>query len=100
MGKDRRQHLHRQIGSHGCDVTHVTERIGSPQTLVCTKTRASYQRKKVEFAVNVQLLAELRPAGRPESSPYLDDDDGRSRLESEMQEVGGRRGCVAACRRF
>ncbi|WP_089942825.1 2OG-Fe(II) oxygenase [Candidatus Entotheonella palauensis] len=58
--KDRRQHLHRQIDSHGCDMTHVTERKGSPQTLVCTKTRASYERRQRQFEIDTQLLEELR----------------------------------------
>jgi hypothetical protein len=58
--KERRQHLHRQIDSHGCDMTHVTERLGSPQTLVCTKTRASYERQQQQFETDTQLLAELR----------------------------------------
>jgi len=40
--KDRRQHLHQIIDRHKCDLTHVTERRGSPYTLVCTKTTASY----------------------------------------------------------
>ncbi|ETW97697.1 MAG: hypothetical protein ETSY1_21640, partial [Candidatus Entotheonella factor] len=58
--KDRREHLHRQIDSHGCDMTHVTERKGSPQTLVCTKTRASYERRQRQFEIDTQLLEELR----------------------------------------
>jgi hypothetical protein len=61
----RRRHLHQQIEIHGCDMTHVTERKGSPYTLVCTKNRASYERKKAEFATNVQLLKELRGLERP-----------------------------------
>jgi hypothetical protein len=65
LGKERRQHLHQQITAAGCDMTHVTERIGSPQTLVCTKTRSSYERAKSEFATNIQLLAELRGLERP-----------------------------------
>ncbi len=40
--KDRRQHLHQNIDRNGCDLTHITDRRGSPQTLVCTKTTASY----------------------------------------------------------
>ena len=52
--KERRQHLHRQIDSHGCDMIHVTERKGSPQTLVCTKTRASYERQQ-QFETYTQL---------------------------------------------
>ncbi len=40
LRKDRRRHLHEQIQRHGLDMTHETERRGSPQTLVCTKTAA------------------------------------------------------------
>lgn len=58
--KDRRQHLHQQINAHGCDVDHVTDRRGSPQTLVCTKNRASYERKQQQFETDTRLLAELR----------------------------------------
>jgi len=57
--QDRRQHLHRQIDHNRCDCTHVTERKGSPQTLVCTKTQASYQRRLKQFQVDLELLAEL-----------------------------------------
>jgi hypothetical protein len=41
-------------------MTHVTERKGSPQTLICTKTRASYERRQQQFETDTQLLAELR----------------------------------------
>jgi hypothetical protein len=58
--KDRRQHLHQQIDRHGGDMSHVTERRGSPQTLICTKNRASYERKQQHFEVDTQLLTELR----------------------------------------
>lgn len=58
--KDRRQHLHQQINAHGCDMDHVTDRRGSPQTLVCTKNRASYERKQQQFETDTRLLAELR----------------------------------------
>ena len=57
--KDRRQHLHQQINAHGCDVDHVTDRKGSPQTLVCTKNRASYEKRQQQFETDTQLLAEL-----------------------------------------
>src|SRR5262249_9705336 len=66
VAEARRQHLHHQIDGHRCDMSHVTERKGSPYTLVCTKNRASYDLKKAEFAKNVQLLTELRGLGRPE----------------------------------
>jgi hypothetical protein len=38
--KERRQHLRQQIDRHRCDLTHATERVRSPQTLVCTKSQA------------------------------------------------------------
>jgi hypothetical protein len=59
MNKQRRQHLHRQIDKHRCDVTHVTERKGSPQTLVCTKTQESYERRRKQYGADQELLAEL-----------------------------------------
>jgi hypothetical protein len=59
LNKQRRQHLHRQIDQHRCDVTHVTERKGSPQTLVCTKTQDSYERRRKQFGVDQVVLAEL-----------------------------------------
>ena len=42
LAKKRRQHLHQIIDRNRCDLTHVTDRRGSPFTLVCTKTTASY----------------------------------------------------------
>jgi len=59
LRKDRRQHLHQQIDKQSCDLTHVTERVGSPQTLVCTKTQGSYERRLKQFDVDKKLLAEL-----------------------------------------
>jgi len=43
LAKKRRQHLHQIIDGNLCNLTHVTERRGSPFTLVCTKTTASYE---------------------------------------------------------
>jgi hypothetical protein len=65
VAEARRRHLHQQIDMHGCDMTHVTERTGSPYTLVCTKNRASYERKKADYETNVRLLKELRVLERP-----------------------------------
>ena len=39
--------------------THVTERKGSPQTLVCTKTQNSYERSRKQYQVDQVVLAEL-----------------------------------------
>lgn len=58
--KELRQHLHEQIDKHHCDVTHVTERRGSPQTLVCTKTQASFERRLAQFETDLRLLGELQ----------------------------------------
>lgn len=43
LAKARRQHLHGIIESNRCDNTHITERQGSPFTLVCIKTTASFE---------------------------------------------------------
>jgi hypothetical protein len=59
MAKERRRHLHSQIDSNQLDCTHVTERVGSPQTLVCRKTQASYERRRKQFDVDTKLLGEL-----------------------------------------
>lgn len=49
VNKKRRAHLHNMLGNTGC--THETERRGSPQTLVVTKTRAAYQAKHKAWVV-------------------------------------------------
>lgn len=63
--KDRRQHLHRMIEKHGLDMTHVTDRKGSPQTLVCTKTRRTFQRQceqhRADCASMSALLGVMQP---------------------------------------
>lgn len=40
-------------------MTHVTERKGSPQTLVCTKTRRGYERRCNAYRHDVAALATL-----------------------------------------
>lgn len=70
--KELRRHLHVQINSNQLDVTHVTERKGSPHTLVCTKTQASHQRQLAQFHEDVTLLEELAPlagSADPRSNP-------------------------------
>ena len=61
--QDRRQHLHQQIGQHGLDMSHVTERSGSPQTLVCRKTRGSYQRQCRQHAEDAAAMRALQALG-------------------------------------
>ncbi len=65
--KDRRRHLHRVIDAHGLDIDHVTERRGSPYTLVCTKTGAGHRRRLEEYAEDLRRMGSLRscaPSGR------------------------------------
>ena len=57
--KERRQHLHQQIEKHSLDMAHVTDRKGSPQTLVCTKDRRSYQRRCKEYCLDIAALGKL-----------------------------------------
>jgi hypothetical protein len=59
LRKDRRQHLHQQIQRHGLDMAHDTERRGSPQTLVCTKTRRTYERQCAERNADVMAMSTL-----------------------------------------
>lgn len=61
--QDRRQHLHHQIKQHGLDMSHVTERRGSPQTLVCSKTRESYRRQCRQHADDVAGMRALQTLG-------------------------------------
>jgi hypothetical protein len=65
--KERRRHLHQQIDSHRMDITHVTERTGSPQTLVCSKTRAKYERQCHQYNEDLASMAALRPLIRETS---------------------------------
>jgi hypothetical protein len=44
VAKKRRQHLHQMLDRSGSDCTHVTERYGSPQTLLVTKTHDNLAR--------------------------------------------------------
>jgi hypothetical protein len=59
LAKARRQHLHGIIDSNRCDCTHVTEHRGSPHTLVCTKTTASYEAACQIYERDLQNLSRL-----------------------------------------
>ncbi len=58
--QDRREHLQRQIAQHGLDMHHVTDRSGSPQTLVCRKTRESYHRQCRQHAEDIAAMRALQ----------------------------------------
>jgi hypothetical protein len=59
--KERRRHLHETIQRHRLDMTHVTERKGSPQTLVCTKTRGAYERRSSQYRTDIAAMGALHP---------------------------------------
>ena len=59
LAKKRRQHLHQIIDRKRCDLTHVTERRGSPFTLVCTKTTASYEAARKIHERDLQNLSHI-----------------------------------------
>jgi hypothetical protein len=86
VNKERRQHLHRQIDGYGLDMTHVTERKGSPQTLVCTKTRRNYSRRCEEYRLDIAALTAL--------AELIDDSKGecaahRARIAAARQRAVG-----------
>ncbi len=69
LAKERRAHVHGKISSHELPVTHVTRRVGSPFTLVLTKTRSLFTRDAAERATWARDLAWLREHAKAFSSP-------------------------------
>lgn len=59
LNKARRMHLHQRIDKDDLDMTHETERKGSPYTLVCTKTRRTHERRLRQYAKDVEDMAWL-----------------------------------------
>ena len=47
------------IDSHGIDMTHVTERVGSPQTLVCRKDRRTFERRMKQYRDEIAAMGTL-----------------------------------------
>ncbi len=88
--KDRRKHLHRTIDGYGLDIDHVTERRGSPYTLVCTKNRDGHKRRLREYAEDLRWMASLvecAPEG-PAGARLLEVDRVVERLKGAVA-VGG-----------
>lgn len=57
--KERRQHLHQTIDRYGLEMTHVTERVGSPQTLLCTKDRRNFNQRMKEYREEISAMRTL-----------------------------------------
>ena len=88
LHQELRAHLHQIIERHRLDLTHVTERRGRPFTLVCTKTRASHERRLAEYAEdvsNMRTLAESAPGGRQAGRCAVD----LERLREAIAAAGG-----------
>ena len=47
------------IDGHRLDMTHVTERVGSPQTLVCTKDRRTFDRRMNQYQDEIAAMRTL-----------------------------------------
>ena len=66
VNKQRRSHLHGIIDRHRLDMTHVTERVGSPQTLVCIKDRRTFARRMKQYRDEIAAMRSLvRLAPKP-----------------------------------
>ena len=64
--KDLRQHLHNKIDRAEMEMTHETERKGSPHTLVLTKTRWGHEARLKEYQADLRRIAALaKMAGKP-----------------------------------
>lgn len=60
LAENRRRHLHQIIDGKKLDTTHATERRGRPYALVCTKTKASYERALKAHHLDLDHLAKLQ----------------------------------------
>ena len=60
VGKSRRQHIHEQLEYSGVDATDTTERVGNQDTLVVTKTNASYEKDVKKHQDKQVLLVSLK----------------------------------------
>jgi len=57
---DRRNHLQSTIMTHDLEMSYVTDRQGSPQTLVCTKNRRNHVRRLAQYRSDLATMATLK----------------------------------------
>ncbi len=57
--RELRSHLRSVIERAGADLSCETERKGSPYTLICTKTRDSYTRRRQQYANDISAIKRL-----------------------------------------
>ena len=63
MRQDLRSHVESTISGLRLDIDRKTERTGSPHTLICTKNRATYERRCAEYVADVAHMRLLADAG-------------------------------------
>lgn len=59
----QRRHVEHSIRTHRCDLDTHTDKRGRPYTLVCTKNRASYQRRTAQRSKDLENRARLTGSG-------------------------------------
>jgi hypothetical protein len=85
VNKERRRHFHDVINRDRLDMTHVTERVGSPQTLVCTKDRRSFDQRMKDYRDEIAAMRTLsRFAPQSGGSTGLS-----TRLDLAIKRAGG-----------
>ena len=52
-------YIHEKIDFYKLDMTHETERTGSPQILVCKKNRRTYELRCEQYRSDISLMQEL-----------------------------------------
>jgi hypothetical protein len=57
--KERRHHLHAATDKHRLDMIHLTEHVGSPRTLVCTKDRRTFDRRAKQYENEIAAMRTL-----------------------------------------
>jgi len=84
--QESRSHLQSIIQMNGLDMKHETERIGSPQTLVCTKTRRRYESRCNEYKSDgsqFEIMAQLGKGFADKVPVHL------KRVQSAIDRAGG-----------
>ena len=90
LREELRRHLEMVIRRRQLDVDHVTEHKGRPYTLVCTKNRASYERRLAEYAEDVSHMRSLvRSAPGGGQAAQCESDLGRLRAAVASPERSG-----------
>ncbi len=92
--KERRHHLHAVIDKHRLDMTHETERVGSPQTLVCTKDRRTFDQRVKQYESEIAAMRTLlrlgdKPGGGDALSKRM---ESAVKLAADLIKGKGRRG--------